>query len=88
MAGCVCEPILDLRVEKECAIYKYLDMIRKKMIVIQDVLDDQHMLVATSRALSNYTQAVIDYNESIKTQVGELKQNIGITLPLLSSPGK
>jgi hypothetical protein len=46
------------------------------------------MLVATSRALSGFKQAVIDYNESIKTQVGELKQNIGITLPLLSSPDK
>lgn len=79
---------LDLRLEKECAIYRNLDMIRKKMLIIQDILDDQHMLVATSRALSGFTQAVIDYNESIKTQVGELKQNIGITLPLLSSPGK
>jgi hypothetical protein len=56
--------------------------------LIQDILDAQRMLVATSRPLNNFKQVVIDYNEDIKIQVGELKQNIEIIIPLLSLPKK
>ncbi|MGZ3644343.1 MAG: hypothetical protein ACXVCM_10860, partial [Ktedonobacteraceae bacterium] len=62
--------------------------VRKKVQVIQGVLDAQQMLVATSRTMPNFKQAVIDYNDSIKIQAGELKQNIGIVTPLLNTPTK
>ncbi|MGZ6280135.1 MAG: hypothetical protein ACXWPP_15960 [Ktedonobacteraceae bacterium] len=63
---------LDFRVAKDREIYKKLDIVRKKVQVIQGVLDAQQMLVATSRTMPNFKQAVIDYNDSIKIQAGEL----------------
>lgn len=79
---------LDLRIVRDSEVHKDLDIIRKKMLLIQDIEHDQHMLSTTSRALSTIDEVLADYNVRIEKHTGELIQIIEAVLPLFSPPPK